>query len=158
MIRYVLGFLFSRDETRVLLTRKARPSWQAGRLNGIGGHVRPGETFNQAMLREAREELGVHLTWRRFATVESHRLQDTDQLDEKWIMACYRCQDDAVIAHGPTHNDAGEAFETHDVDRLPWETTLNNTLWLVTMALSRQERDWPFHVREQHYVGDEADD
>lgn len=156
MRRYVLGFLFSEDETRIALIRKTRPTWQAGRLNGIGGHVGRGEDFNQAMARESREELGASatLTWRRFATVESHRVRDTDQLDEKWIMACYRAPD--ALAHLPSHNDVGEAFETHDVDLVPLMIdTVNNLSWLVAMAHSRQEADWPFHVREQHYVGDD---
>lgn len=160
--RYVLGFLFSQDETRIALIRKTRPAWQAGRLNAIGGHAEEGETFNQAMQREAQEELGEPLlTWRRFATVESLRFEDTNVLNEEpWVMACYRCQDDGAIAHLPSHNDVDEAFETHDVDFLydPDFTageTVNNLRWLVAMAMSRQEKDWPFHVREQHYVGDD---
>lgn len=164
MRRYVLGFLFSRDETRVALLRKTRPAWQAGRLNGVGGHAEEGETFDQAMAREAREELGDHhgarddlgagaaLTWRRFATVESHRFEDTDKLlEERWIMACYRCQDDLAIAHLPRTNDMGEAFEPCYVSEImsAWrENVMTNLPWLLAMALSRQERDWPFHVRE----------
>jgi len=158
MRRYVLGFLFSQDQTRIALIRKTRPLWQAGRLNALGGHAEDGETFLEAMARETREELGepLPLTWRRFATVESHRFEDTDkQLEERWVMACYRCQDDTAIAHLPSHNDVGEPFETHDVDDLARRGTVNNLTWLTQMALSRQERDWPFHVREQHYVGDE---
>lgn len=40
----------------VLLIQKARPDWQAGFLNGIGGRIEPGETPQEAMGREAREE------------------------------------------------------------------------------------------------------
>ncbi len=161
----MLGFLFSQDEKRIALIRKTRPTWQAGRLNAIGGHAEEGETFNQAMLREATEELGdhgPHLTWRRFATVESHRFEDTAKLlDERWVMACYRCQDDLAIYHLPSHNDVDEAFELHDVHFLydvdfTAGETVNNLHWLVQMASSRQERDWPFHIREAHYVGDEG--
>ena len=39
MQEYVCGLLFSVDRTRVLLIRKRRPAWQAGRLNGVGGKV-----------------------------------------------------------------------------------------------------------------------
>ncbi|KKN88145.1 hypothetical protein LCGC14_0252170 [marine sediment metagenome] len=64
--------------------------------------------------------------------------------------------DDGAIAHLASHNDVGEPFETHDVERLPLLEghTVLNLSWLTAMALSRQEKDWPFHVREQHYVGD----
>jgi hypothetical protein len=37
MITYVVGFLFSPSGAEVVLIRKARPSWQSGLLNGIGG-------------------------------------------------------------------------------------------------------------------------
>ena len=55
---YVAGFLFSPDRSRVLLIRKNRPAWQAGKLNGLGGKIEPGETPPQAMRREFREEQG----------------------------------------------------------------------------------------------------
>lgn len=56
--RYVAGFLFSTDRQRVVLIRKNRPSWQAGKLNGVGGHIEFGETPEMAMEREFSEEVG----------------------------------------------------------------------------------------------------
>ena len=57
--RYCLGFVFSPDRGRVLLIRKRRPAWQAGRLNGIGGHCLDTESMDQTMRREAGEEAGI---------------------------------------------------------------------------------------------------
>jgi 8-oxo-dGTP pyrophosphatase MutT (NUDIX family) len=54
--RYVVGFLFSQDESKVLLVWKNRPAWQNGKLNGIGGKIEAGETPLQAMEREFKEE------------------------------------------------------------------------------------------------------
>jgi 8-oxo-dGTP pyrophosphatase MutT (NUDIX family) len=54
--RYVVGFLFSEDESRVLLVWKNRPAWQDGKLNGVGGKIEAGETPLQAMEREFKEE------------------------------------------------------------------------------------------------------
>ena len=59
MQEYACGFLFSLDRTRVLLIRKRRPAWQAGKLNGLGGKVEPGESFHDALVRELCEELGI---------------------------------------------------------------------------------------------------
>jgi 8-oxo-dGTP diphosphatase len=56
MKSYVLGFAFSLDHSKVVLIAKNRPAWQAGRLNGVGGSVEPGETPAAAMEREFREE------------------------------------------------------------------------------------------------------
>lgn len=59
MQQYVAGFMFSENMDVVALVRKARPDWQAGKLNGIGGKIEPGETPIEAMRREFREETGV---------------------------------------------------------------------------------------------------
>ncbi len=56
---YVVGFAFDADLKEVALIRKKTPEWQAGLLNGLGGHVDEGETPEQAMVREFYEEGGV---------------------------------------------------------------------------------------------------
>lgn len=55
---YTVGFYFNNDLTEVLLIRKAKPAWQAGRLNGIGGSFEGDETAEQCMEREFLEETG----------------------------------------------------------------------------------------------------
>jgi NAD+ diphosphatase len=47
------------DAGRVLLTRQ--PSWPANRYGLIAGFVEPGETLEECVRREAREETGVEL-------------------------------------------------------------------------------------------------
>lgn len=59
MIQYVVGFMFTEDCGRVVLIRKARPDWQKGRYNGLGGHRLAGEGPREAMAREFLEEAGV---------------------------------------------------------------------------------------------------
>ncbi len=64
MIEYCCGFLFANNRyvgKCVLLIEKRRPKWQAGKLNGIGGHVEPGETPHQAQVREFEEEAGLRI-------------------------------------------------------------------------------------------------
>lgn len=56
---YVAGFMLSYDLQNVALIKKNRPKWQAGKLNGIGGHIEPGETPVEAMAREFEEETGM---------------------------------------------------------------------------------------------------
>ena len=56
---WVVGFLMDSDAEQVILIRKNRPEWQAGKLNGVGGKVEPGELIGGAMYREFREETGV---------------------------------------------------------------------------------------------------
>lgn len=47
------------DAGRVLLTRQ--PTWPAGRYGLVAGFVEPGETLEDCVKREAREETGVEL-------------------------------------------------------------------------------------------------
>ncbi|MEM6883544.1 MAG: 8-oxo-dGTP diphosphatase [Verrucomicrobiota bacterium] len=52
----VLCFVFERDE--VLLIEKKR-GLGAGKVNGPGGKIDPGETSMQATIRECQEEIGI---------------------------------------------------------------------------------------------------
>lgn len=58
-LEYVVGFMFDPSLQLVLLIRKNRPDWQAGRLNGIGGKIEDGEASIDAMIREFKEEAGL---------------------------------------------------------------------------------------------------
>lgn len=50
--------LFIRQDGKILLGRKKR-GFGVGKYNGIGGKFEPGETADEAMLRETKEEIGV---------------------------------------------------------------------------------------------------
>ena len=50
--------IFLRRNDEVLLAMKKR-RFGEGRWNGVGGKVDPGETIEEAMLRETKEEIGV---------------------------------------------------------------------------------------------------
>src|SRR5690349_16479461 len=77
---YVCGFMFDRDMARLVLIRKSKPQWQAGKLNGVGGKVeligmhglsQCYETPQRAMAREFKEETGYTTRpedWRLFRT------------------------------------------------------------------------------------------
>lgn len=68
-MKYVLGFIFGKTHNFVLLQRKAKPDWQKGRYNGVGGKIEDGETPEQAMTREGVEEVGQALEWEKKATM-----------------------------------------------------------------------------------------
>src|SRR5438132_12681590 len=68
---YVCGFLFSPDRAEVLLIRKRRPPWQAGKLNGVGGKIEPTDASPlAAMRREFREEASLDIAeWQEILTL-----------------------------------------------------------------------------------------
>lgn len=79
---YSLVFLVRDDE--VLLAMKKR-GFGAGKWNGVGGKVEPGETKEQAMIRECQEEITVTPT--KFKKVAFHDFilgSDTDAPWHQW--------------------------------------------------------------------------
>lgn len=123
-MNYVVGFLFGPNCDQVALIEKKKPAWQEGLLNGIGGKVESGERKEDAMIREFREETGVHCTvWRHFATL---KLSD----GEVW---CYESRQPVKELGSPT-NEKVSWCSTHyvicgELDTIP------NLPWLIRMAL-----------------------
>lgn len=60
-MEYTLAFIFSKELEKVLLITKNRPDYQAGKLNGIGGKIEPGEDPLAGMMREVREETSLDI-------------------------------------------------------------------------------------------------
>ncbi len=119
MTAYVVGFAFGVGE--VALIRKARPAWQKGRLNGIGGHIEEGESSHEAMVREFKEETGVEIVdWDLFA-----RFQGKD-----WSVDFYRAFGVDLTTLKTTTD---EEVLVYLVNSLPAEV-LPNLLWLIPLA------------------------
>lgn len=82
--RYVLGFMFDEKFERVALIRKNRPAWQAGKLNGVGGHIEMGEGIFQAVAREFKEETGYQTKlddWTYFAHMHGNNAEGHFTID-----------------------------------------------------------------------------
>jgi 8-oxo-dGTP diphosphatase len=134
---YVVGFMFNPMENAVLLLRKNRPSWQVGKLNGIGGRIENGESPIQAMRRECIEEVGIAVdSWSEFCVLSDERGWEIHFLS----------------AVGPILNASAitdEKPEVVSVFELPFDV-IPNLKWLIPMALSmRFERIDYFDVRER---------
>ncbi|HEX5436502.1 MAG TPA: NUDIX domain-containing protein [Gemmatimonadaceae bacterium] len=121
---YVLALLFTPDRQRVVLMRKTRPAWQAGRVNALGGKVMPGERANDAARREVREEAGVDVPeWEELLLWE----------DPVYRMHVFRAFS-AAACDARTAEDQ-EVFLA-PVQTLPAEV-IDNLRWLVPLALDR---------------------
>lgn len=100
MTEYVLGFCFNAARTSVVLIRKNRPKWQAGRLNAVGGHIEPGENYFQAIQREFHEETGVLVDlkdWNYFALIHGIDWQKDSSGQTAALVYCFETASDLVF-------------------------------------------------------------
>jgi len=82
-VRRTLLFLIRDDE--ILLALKKR-GFGAGRWNGVGGKLEPGETIEQALIRECQEEINVTpLSYRPVAELDFYG----GSVAEPWHMYVY---------------------------------------------------------------------
>ncbi|MGH7624516.1 MAG: NUDIX hydrolase [Gemmatimonadaceae bacterium] len=119
---YVLALLFTPDRRQVVLMRKSRPAWQAGKTNALGGKVQPGEAPSDAARREVREEAGVDVApWEEFLVWD----------DPFYRMHALRAFHEAA-QRARTAEDQ-EVFLA-DARELPLNV-IENLRWLVPLAL-----------------------
>ena len=141
MTSYVAGFMIA-SEGRVALIRKTKPRWQAGRLNGIGGKIEPGETALQAMVREFREETGVETKpsdWHEFCVLG-------DNVDGFRVhFFVYH-----VVSFPDLHTTTEEEVLRVAISAVTVHNSIPNLTWLLPMALTigTNEQARKFQVRE----------
>lgn len=135
MKRYVLGFLFSgMAPTRVVLIRKNKPEWQKGLLNGIGGKVEDGESTYDAMVREFKEEAGVHVIgWRAYCVMagEDFRVDVFKAFDSAALSEARSVEDEPIVTVFP--------HAVLDPNPQPCHRSVSNIPWLVAMAMDNND-------------------
>lgn len=142
-VRYVCGFLFNIDDKskRVMLIRKNRPAFQAGYLNGIGGHIEPGETSLQAMQREFLEEANLYIEdWQHDTTLRGkyfnveffHAVTDAETFDSARSMT-------------------DEKIEVVNLEMLHDVKLLNNVHLLISAALDRSGLKKPIILNDSSF-------
>lgn len=133
---YVLGFAFSSNWQHVLLVTKARPDWQKGLLNGLGGHVEDGETSLHAMHREFEEESGLGVCcWTKFAVMES----------SDFSVTCY-WETTSLDFLNTAHTDSDEPVAAYYIEALRKyrkDDTVPNLFMLLEAAHAHATRNQP---------------
>lgn len=132
-VKYVCGFLFSRDGKYVVLIKKQRPEWQKGKLNGIGGKIEEGESALSAMQREFKEEAGIVISnWTPFCVLTGNDASYVPGGREFEVHFFSRFSDEAYNAR--TMEDEEVSYCT--TDPMP-NSVVPNLKWLIPLALER---------------------
>lgn len=138
---YVLALLFTPDGRQVVLMRRTRPAWQAGRVNALGGKILPGESAAAAASREVLEEAGVQVPEDAWCEIVVWH----DPVYRMHVLSAFH--EAAQRAH--TAEDQ-EVFLAATSD-LPAES-IENLRWLVPLALDRDVA-LPIEVRSANPEG-----
>lgn len=143
-MKYVMGFSFNEDMSRVLLMLKNRPDWQEGKYNGIGGKIEDTETPIEAMVREFREETGVATLegdWNSLAFLHGVHMGSEFELHcfftEK-ILAFYN-------SYTTTDEPLFRAY-AHTPPQFP-ERYVSSVPWLIWLARDKNMRDRQMKVQ-----------
>jgi 8-oxo-dGTP diphosphatase len=140
-MNYVLGFMFDKKKEYVLLVRKNRPAWQRGKLNGIGGKLESGESYDAAMIREFKEETGIQTyqhQWQFFGEMMSHAHEDS------FSVAMYRAFSDEVFKAVQTTDEPIFLVKV-DLNELRLQGT-PELAWQLAMAMSNPGNFATFHA------------
>jgi 8-oxo-dGTP diphosphatase len=135
---YVVGFMFQND--KVALIRKNRPTWQSGKFNGVGGHVKPDERPVEAMCREFEEETGLEThpqDWKDFAEL----------IGGDYIVHFFYSRGDLSLLKTTTDEEI-VIVPTNDVTVV---NAIPNLTWLIPLAKSMKHDRCRFFSIQENY-------
>lgn len=142
--QYSLAFLFSESLTEVALLIKNKPAYLANLLNGIGGHVEPGESALEAIIREVKEESDLDI--KENELIEYAELTGWDKDDSRFSVRIFTGITDLSLAKTMTE----EPIVIMDVAELSiTRNVAPNLKWLVHMAESILKGEIP---RDNYYT------
>lgn len=125
----ICTLLFLRRDDQILLAMKKR-GFGANRYNGVGGKVEPGESLDDALIRECQEEIDV--TPVTFTKVAEHDFVQQES-NEPWRMYvhAYICTEWQRI---PTETEE-MAPEWFALDAIPYDKMWSDDIYWLPMVL-----------------------
>ena len=159
---YVCGFLVDEAWDQVVLVKKLRPTWQAGKLNGVGGKIETiiGEKVESpldAMIREFKEETGnVVVNWTYYCQLAggTSPIQPEWKVDFFYSTELMRLNNPITLPIDIKDPNA-EVCSFYDMNVVLRHsaTFARNTLWALIMAKEHAEGKCTvvYNVHEQRW-------
>lgn len=120
-----LGFIFSPNLEQVALIQKNRPSWQAGKLNGLGGKCEKGETYTTCLSREVKEESALNIprhSWQKLGNITW----------KEWRVAVFATRIEETLVNTARSLTDEKVFWV-STQQLP-QNCMTNLHWLIPLA------------------------
>lgn len=117
----VAADLILTKDNKVLLQRRANTGWNDGKWNLAGGHIENEETLQQCIVREAKEELGIHIQPKNVKIV--HCIQyKSNRLTMQFYLTCSTWEGTPSIQPEYENNQVvykADKLEWFDINNLP---------------------------------------
>lgn len=134
-----VGLMICNNGRVLLAKRSAAKSWFPNCWDMIGGHIEPGETHLQALVREATEELAIELDSANVSVIDTVKLED----QELTVFTATQW-DGTPINAAPEEHDFIAWLTIDDIARLELELADPAIYRLAIRALKiRSDRDAP---------------
>lgn len=139
---YVVLLVFDESHEHIILIKKDRgPAMVVGHWNGLGGKIEDGETPQEAMSRETREEAGIAVDPRGIQMLcalegNGYRVHFGHTYLDNVVFASYATEETEEVRHFP-------------IDRLP-DTIMHNLRWMIPLATDSQIAPESYNIGTLH--------
>lgn len=144
MKKFITTLLVIRKNGRVLLARKLR-GFGAGKLNGVGGKLEPGESVTHAMIRETQEEIGVTPTkFEKLGLIEYNEVMKGER-----SLVCMHLFVATEFEGEPKGSDEMSEPVWLDENNLPWNDMIGDDKYWYPYFLANKKFKAKFHFDDE---------
>ena len=111
----ITALLMLRKENKVLLLRRFNTGYEDGKYCFPGGHVEKGEPIHKAMIREAREEIGIEIEYKNLNLTHIFNRKVKDNAYVDFIFECKEWRGKERIME----KDKSDELKWFDLNNIP---------------------------------------